>query len=106
MNEHPLRIVLADDHPLVRSGIRATLMEDGEMETVGEASTGDEALRAAQELCPDLLILDLSMPGLAPDQVRSSTLPSKRFGITPVCSIRSWVSPRASRQWFGVASAG
>ena len=68
------RIALADDHPLVRAGIRATLLEDPSFETVGEASTGDDALKMVLEKAPDLLILDLSMPGLAPDQVVARSL--------------------------------
>ncbi|MGE0493876.1 MAG: response regulator [Vulcanimicrobiota bacterium] len=61
-----MRVVLADDHPLVRKGIRATLTERASIEVVAEAATGDEALEAVTEHRPDLLILDLSMPGLAP----------------------------------------
>ena len=64
-----MRIVIADDHPLVRSGIRTALLSQDGLTVVAEASTGDEALRAVLEHRPDLLILDVSMPGVPPDQV-------------------------------------
>ncbi len=57
------RIVLADDHAMIRFGLRA-LLEMNDMEVVGEAGEGREALRLAQELMPDVVIFDLSMPGL------------------------------------------
>ncbi|MBI3929197.1 MAG: response regulator transcription factor [Armatimonadetes bacterium] len=66
-----MRVVLADDHPLVRSGIRTTLMNQARLEVVAEASTGEQALQAVVEHRPDLLVLDVSMPGLAADQVIS-----------------------------------
>ncbi|MEW6278248.1 MAG: response regulator transcription factor [Candidatus Eremiobacterota bacterium] len=65
----PYRIVIADDHPLVRSGIRATLAEESDLELVGEACDGDEALRLVVSQRPDLLVVDLSMPGLAADEL-------------------------------------
>lgn len=64
---HPkLRVLLADDHPLVRSGIRATLAGEEHIELVGEAKDGLEAQRLCFEHQPDLLLLDLSMPGPTP----------------------------------------
>jgi two-component system nitrate/nitrite response regulator NarL len=61
-----VRILLADDHPLVRSGIRATLSGEASFEVVGEATNGAEVQLLTQELRPDLLLLDLSMPGPSP----------------------------------------
>jgi DNA-binding NarL/FixJ family response regulator len=57
------RILLADDHDVVRLGLRA-LLESAGMEVVGEAGEGREALRLAEELKPDVAILDVTMPGL------------------------------------------
>jgi DNA-binding NarL/FixJ family response regulator len=57
------RVLLADDHAVVRYGLRALLELSG-MEVVGEAGEGREALRLAEELTPDVAILDLTMPGL------------------------------------------
>ena len=62
--ERPIRIVLADDHPVVRIGVRNMLtMEDG-FEVIGEAADGDEAITATLELAPDILLLDVQMPRL------------------------------------------
>lgn len=65
-NPNRVRVLLADDHPLVRSGIRATLLREGYIEVVGEATNGAEVQELAQKLRPDLLLLDLSMPGPSP----------------------------------------
>jgi DNA-binding NarL/FixJ family response regulator len=58
-----IRIVIADDHHLVREGIRQVLQAGDEFEVVGQASDGAEALRLAESLSPDVLVLDVSMPG-------------------------------------------
>ena len=59
-----IRVVIADDHPLVRDGMRALLESTPDMELVGEAATGREAVRAAVVDRPDVLIMDIRMPGL------------------------------------------
>lgn len=59
-----LRIVIADDHPLVLSGMKTLLATDPEFELVGEASDGPNALRRVIDCDPDVAVFDLSMPGL------------------------------------------
>ena len=58
------RILLADDHAILRSGLRYMLSSQEDMEIVGEASTGAETLKQSEALRPDLILLDLSMPGI------------------------------------------
>jgi len=60
----PIRVLLADDHTLVRAGIRGLLTNLPGVEVVGEAGEGHEALRLAEELQPDIVLLDIGMPGL------------------------------------------
>jgi two-component system response regulator NreC len=59
----PIRVILADDHLIVRQGLRLVL-EKEQIEVLGEASDGVEALRLIQELLPGIAVLDLDMPGL------------------------------------------
>lgn len=59
-----LRILLADDHPMFREGVRSVLEGVEGISVAGEAATGDEAVRLALELRPDLVLMDLRMPGL------------------------------------------
>lgn len=57
-----IRVVLADDHEIVRNGIKQLIESDNSIEVVGEASNGEEAIAKVQELKPDILITDISMP--------------------------------------------
>ncbi len=58
------RILVADDHGVVRKGLRLMLEQDPDTKVVGEAADGREAVRLAEELQPDIVIMDISMPGL------------------------------------------
>ena len=66
-----IRVVIADDHHLVRQGLRALLENSREVEVVGEASTGYEAVELAEKFQPDVVVMDLSMPRL--DGVQAAT---------------------------------
>lgn len=59
------RVLLADDHAVLRSGLRLLLTSQSEYEVIGEASSGTETLSLAEKLQPDLILLDLSMPALS-----------------------------------------
>jgi two-component system NarL family response regulator len=81
-----IRIVVADDHPIVREGIVANLRQERDMNVVAEASDGDEALALVRKLAPDVVLLDLRMP--AHDgieiltQLSSSSVPTRAIVIT------------------------
>jgi NarL family two-component system response regulator LiaR len=61
---HTIRILLADDHALVREGIRRLLDAEEDMSVVAEAITGEEAITAVQQLHPNVAIIDIAMPGI------------------------------------------
>jgi len=58
----PIRIVIADDHPIFRDGLRRLLEAEPDLKVIGEASDGTDAVKLARQLKPDILLLDLAMP--------------------------------------------
>jgi NarL family two-component system response regulator LiaR len=77
----PIRVLLADDHPLVRFGIRKLLDKSPGIMVVGEASDGVSALQQTIDLKPDVVVLDIEMPGMRGDevarQIRALHIPSR-----------------------------
>jgi DNA-binding NarL/FixJ family response regulator len=69
-----IRVLVADDHPIVRGGIVSLLAGADDVEVVGEAVDGLEAVRLADELAPDLVLMDLRMPGLDGDEATALIL--------------------------------
>jgi len=76
-----MRVLLADDHAIVRQGLRSLLENKAKVKVIGEASDGREAVKMAAEMKPDLVIMDIAMPGLngleALLQLKSLELPLK-----------------------------
>lgn len=64
MPEQPIHILIADDHPVFRFGLRALLESQADIDVVGEAANGEEAVRRARLLKPDLVLMDVNMPEL------------------------------------------
>jgi DNA-binding NarL/FixJ family response regulator len=60
-----IRVLIADDHPHFRDGLRALLVSAPDLEVVGEAGDGEQAISLAAELQPDVILMDLNMPGWA-----------------------------------------
>lgn len=59
-----IRILIADDHGVMRAGLRAMLDDEQDLQVVGEAENGEEVLRLAMEMLPDIVLMDIGMPGL------------------------------------------
>ena len=72
-----IRVLVADDHPIVRGGIVALLESAGDMEVVGTASTGLEAVELAVQLGPDVVLMDLRMPGIEGDEATARILAAR-----------------------------
>ncbi len=96
-----IHVILADDHPITRAGIRRFLEKAADIEIIGEADNGDVALQMALEQNPDVLLLDMEMPGLSGVEV-AKALKTAGSQIRILA-----LSSYADRQYiFGVLSSG
>lgn len=80
--KNSIRVVIADDHSIVRKGIRALLATEADIQVVGEAGDGQEAVAQARQLRPDVILMDLVMPkmdGIEATRQISVTLPATRI---------------------------
>ena len=88
------RVLLADDHPVIRHGIAACLDKHEQLEVVGEASDGKETLRKAKELSPDIILMDIDMPhtnGLAVTEMLRKELPQIKVLILSMSNSGTFV---------------
>ncbi|WP_272976353.1 response regulator [Deinococcus geothermalis] len=83
----PVRVLLVDDHAVVRQGLRLFLSLDSQIEVVGEAANGEEALAAAERLHPDVVIMDLMMPVM--DGIQATRLLRRQHPDTEVIALTS-----------------
>jgi DNA-binding NarL/FixJ family response regulator len=80
-----IRVLIADDHPLFRDGMRGLLGSLADMEVVGEASSGEQAIELARELQPDVILMDIKMPGInGIEATREILHTSPRIGVLVV----------------------
>lgn len=90
----PVRVIIADDHPLIRSGLRSLLERNGEFQVVAEAANGAEAIDLASAHKPDLMLMDVGMPrinGTDAAQHISAKLPATRIIIVSMHSDEAYV---------------
>src|SRR3984893_9590259 len=97
MIEPKIRVVLADDHAVLRAGLKALLNAEPDIEVVGEAADGASAVEAAREALPDVIVMDIQMPHMsgldATRAIRQSGFKSKVLALAMVVQSR-YVRPR------------
>lgn len=81
-NIKPLKLVIADDHQIVRDGIKSLLQNESNMEIAGEAENGEEAIALVEKRSPDLIIMDINMPVL--DGIEATRIISEKYPKTRV----------------------
>jgi two-component system nitrate/nitrite response regulator NarL len=89
-----IKVLVADDHPVVRKGLQTCLAKQKNLRVVGEAVDGDEALRMARALSPDVVLMDISMPGmngLAVTEVLHKEAPDMKVLILSVHSNKEYI---------------
>jgi two-component system, NarL family, response regulator NreC len=97
-------VLIADDHALVRSGLRMLLESDGDFEVVAEAGTADEAVRAARLEKPDVVLLDVVMPGRSGLEALGDVLAAAPETKVLVLSMQD--DPRYVREAFAAGASG
>src|SRR5438093_7853535 len=97
----PIRVILADDHPVVRLGIRTELEKIQGVEVIGEATDGREAVDMAKKLQPDLVFMDISMPGLR--GLEATAIITKQFPNIRVIILSRWDN---EEYYWGALRAG
>jgi DNA-binding NarL/FixJ family response regulator len=99
-----IRVMIADDHPVVRQGLRVLLEVQEDMDVVGEAAEGPQAVALAAELVPDVLLLDLKMPGMTGPEVISGL--AARCPDVRILVLTSVTDPTAAQAAVRAGAAG
>jgi two-component system, NarL family, nitrate/nitrite response regulator NarL len=92
--KHKIKVLIADDHPVVRKGLQSCLAKHDHLKVVGEASDGDEAVRKTRELSPDLVLMDITMPkmnGLAVTELLRKETPRTKVLVLSVHSNKDYI---------------
>ncbi len=93
-SKETIRVLVVDDHPVVRKGLQSCLAKQERLRIVGEAADGDEAIKKAMTLAPDVVLMDLSMPrlnGLAATEILRRDAPSIKILVLSVHNNRDYI---------------
>lgn len=99
-----LRILVVDDHSVVREGLKALIGEQADMEVVGEAPDGDSALLAAKDCAPEIVVMDVSMPRL--DGARATEQLKRDWPHLKVLVLTAYEDKSYMRQLFAAGASG
>ncbi len=99
-----IRVLVIDDHAVVRSGLRHVLDAEADIETVGEAGTAEEGVRAAHDLAPDVVLLDIVMPGRSGLEATPEILAAAKQAKVLILSMQD--DPRYVREAFAAGASG
>jgi two-component system, NarL family, response regulator NreC len=99
-----VRVLIVDDHAVVRSGLRHVIDREPDLETVGEAGSADDAIRAARELQPDVVVMDVVMPGASGLEATPEVLVAAPDAKVLVLSMQD--DPRYVREAFAAGASG
>jgi NarL family two-component system response regulator LiaR len=104
MRENPIRVLIADDHPVVRRGTRALLNEVEDIEVVGEASNGREAIAEVKRLRPHIVLMDLVMPEM--DGIEATREIASKYPQSRVLVLTSFVTDDKMIPTFKAGATG
>lgn len=99
-----IRLLLADDHPIVRAGLAGLLSDEADLNVVGQASDGEEAVRLAAETAPDVVLMDLRMPRM--DGVAATAAIVAARGASPVPRVLILTTYESDDQILAAIEAG
>lgn len=88
LSEHPIRVMLVDDHTMVRRGLATFLKIFDDMQLVGEAENGEEAIPLCAEVNPDVILMDMVLPGM--DGAATTTLLRQKYPLVQVIALTSF----------------
>ena len=100
----PIRVMTVDDHEILRGGIRFSLLAFDDLEFVGEARNGDEALQLCSELRPDVVLMDMAMPGM--DGVETTQVLLARLPQVRVLALSSFHDPELVQRAMQAGAMG
>src|SRR3712207_4229376 len=100
----PMRIIIVDDHEVVREGVRAALANDPRITVVGEAATGEEAVRCVRRTLPDIALVDLRLPDMRGEDLTRRLV--RDFPQTAVVILTTYLSEETVRASLDAGAVG